>query len=131
MTDQNIQAVLELERLRNAQNGNVSVAGIQKFWPQIVAVVAIGWFLVGQGREQERMNGRLEKLEQSSASIAQLQEVQAKTTTDVRDLQVAVGNITAGQKELAVKVDSLGNELRVVGQQVSSLTQVIRESRSK
>ena len=99
--------------------GAISVQGINKYWPQIVGAVALGWFLVGQGKEQQALISRVQIIEKSVESIGQVKADQARTSGEVRELQVAVGAITAGQKEIA-------NDLRAVGQQVNAISQSLR-----
>ncbi len=99
--------------------GAISVQGINKYWPQIVGAVALGWFLVGQGKEQQALISRVQIIEKSVESVSQVKADQARTSGEVRELQVAVSAITAGQKEIA-------SDLRAVGQQVAAISQSLR-----
>ena len=99
--------------------GAISVQGINKYWPQIVGAVALGWFLVGQGKEQQALVSRVQIIEKAVESVGQVKADQARTSGEVRELQVAVSAITAGQKEIA-------SDLRAVGQQVSAISQTLR-----
>lgn len=117
-----IQALLEAQKLLSLQqpaHGSISVQGIHKYWPQIVGAVAIGWFLVGQGKEQQALISRVQIIEKSVESIGQVKADQAKTSGEVRELQTAVSAITAGQKEIS-------SDLRAVGQQVAAISQSLR-----
>jgi len=102
--------------------GTLSMQGINKYWPQIIGAVALGYFLMQQGKDQQALVGRVQIIEESVKSIGQVKADQAKTSGEVRELQIAVNAITVGQKEIA-------NDLRAVGQQVSAISQSLRGGR--
>jgi hypothetical protein len=99
--------------------GAISVQGINKYWPQIVGAVALGYFLMQFGKEQQALISRVQMIEKSVESVSQVKADQARTSGEVRELQVAVSAITAGQKEIA-------SDLRTVGQQVAAISQNLR-----
>jgi hypothetical protein len=123
MSDTITKEQLEIQMLRQqmAQQapGAISVQGINKYWPQIVGAVALGWFLMQQGKEQQALISRVQIIEKSVESVSQVKADQARTSGEVRELQVAVSAITAGQKEIA-------SDLRAVGQQVAAISQSLR-----
>jgi hypothetical protein len=108
--------------MQQGQGNAITMQGINKYWPQLVAAVALGYFLMQQGKEQQALVGRVQIVEESVKSIGQVKADQAKTSGEVRELQIAVNAITVGQKEIA-------NDLRAVGQQVSAISQSLRGGR--
>jgi hypothetical protein len=71
------------------------------------------------GKEQQALISRVQMIEKSVESVSQVKADQARTSGEVRELQVAVSAITAGQKEIA-------SDLRTVGQQVAAISQNLR-----
>ncbi|PUE20359.1 hypothetical protein [Limnohabitans sp. WS1] len=106
--------------------GAISVQGINKYWPQIIGAVALGWFLVGQGKEQQALVGRVQSIEKSVESINQVKAEQALTSGEVRELKIAVGSINAAIKDMGGKFDVMAGDMRAVSQQVSAISQSLR-----
>lgn len=106
--------------------GAISVQGINKYWPQIVGAVALGWFLVGQGKEQQALMGRVQVIEKSVETIGQVKAEQAKTSGEVRELQIAVSSINVSIKDMANKFDTMGGDVRAMSQQMSAISQNLR-----
>lgn len=111
----------------------VTIQGINKYWPQILGAVALGWFLVGQGKEQEKLMGRVATIEKSQEDLTKVKEgltetktAQLKASGEVQELRNAVNAITASQAELSKKFDGMANDVRAVGQQISSISQAMR-----
>ena len=119
MSPEDIKSLAAAMQAQAPAPGAISVQGINKYWPQIVGAVVLGWFLVGQGKEQQALISRVQSIEKSIETVSQVKADQAKTSGEVRELQTAVNAITAGQKEIA-------SDLRAVGQQVSAISQNLR-----
>lgn len=119
LTPEQELAFLKMQQAQAPAPGAISVQGINKYWPQIVGAVALGYFLMQQGKDQQALVSRVQIVEKSVESIGQVKADQAKTSNEVRELQTAVNAITAGQKEIA-------NDLRAVGQQVAAISQSLR-----
>jgi hypothetical protein len=110
----------------SAPKGVVSMEGINKYWPQLIGAVALCWFLVGQGKEQQALMGRVQTIEKSVETIGQVKADQIKTNSDVLELKIAVNTITTGQKELTARIDSMSADLRAVGTTVTAIAQSMR-----
>lgn len=127
-TPEDIKAILALQQ--QAQQppapGAISVQGINKYWPQIIGAVFLGWFLVGQGREQQSLVGRVQVIEKSVESIGQVKADQAKTSGEVRELQIAVNSINVSIKDMSTKFEAMSGDMRAVSQQVSAISQSLR-----
>lgn len=106
--------------------GAISVQGIHKYWPQIVGAVALGWFLVGQGKDQQALMGRVQVIEKSVETISQVKADQAKTSGEVRELQIAVNSINLSIKDMGNKFDAMGGDVRAMSQQMSAISQNLR-----
>lgn len=106
--------------------GAISVQGINKYWPQIVGAVAIGWFLVGQGKEQQALQGRVATLEKAAESVTQVKADQARTSGEVSELKITVKSIQTGQEDLAKRMESVGSDVRALSAQVASISQALR-----
>lgn len=122
LTPEQELAILKMQQSQGPAPGAISMQGINKYWPQIVGAVALGYFLMQQGEKQQALVSRVQIVEKSVESIGQVKADQAKTSGEVRELQIAVNNITTGQKEIA-------NDLRAVGQQVTAISQALRGAR--
>jgi peptidoglycan hydrolase CwlO-like protein len=117
---------LALLKMQQGQGSAITVQGINKYWPQIVGAVAIGWFLVGQGKEQQALQGRVATLEKSAESVTQVKADQAKTSGEVSELKITVKSIQTGQEDLAKRMESVGSDVRALSAQVSSISQALR-----
>lgn len=106
--------------------GAISVQGINKYWPQIVGAVAVGYFLMGQGKEQQALVGRVATLEKSAESVVQVKADQQKTSGEVSELKITVKSIQTGQEDLAKRMESVGSDVRALSAQVSSISQALR-----
>lgn len=122
LTPEQELSILKMQQSQGPAPGAISMQGINKYWPQIVGAVALGYFLMQQGEKQQALVSRVQIVEKSVESIGQVKADQAKTSGEVRELQIAVNNITTGQKEIA-------NDLRAVGQQVTAISQALRGAR--
>ncbi len=120
---------LAMLRAQQAQGNAITMQGINKFWPQIVAVVALGAFLWQQGKEQQALINRVVAVERSVDSIGQVKADQVKVSGEVRELQIAVSNISTSQKEISARIETLGTEVRAVGSQVAAISQALRAER--
>lgn len=116
-------------RAQQAQGNAITMQGINKYWPQIVAIIALGAFLWNQGKEQQALINRVVAVERSVDSISQVKADQVKVSGEVRELQIAVSNISTSQKEISARIESLGSEIRAVGSQVSAISQALRAER--
>lgn len=117
---------LMMLKSQQAQGNAVTFQGINKYWPQLVGIVALGWFLVGQGKEQQALMGRVDLLEKNAESVTQVKADQAKTSGEVRELQIAVNNIQASQKEISGQIQAIADDLRAANSQISSIAQAMR-----
>lgn len=117
---------LALLKMQQGQGNAITMQGINKFWPQIVGAVAIGWFLMGQGKEQQALIGRVATLEKSAESVLQVKADQQKTSSEVSELKITVKSIQTGQEDLAKRMESVGSDVRALGAQVSSISQALR-----
>lgn len=122
LTPEQELAILRMQQSQGPAPGAISVQGINKYWPQIVGAVALGYFLMQQGKDQQALVSRVQIVEKSVESIGQIKVDQAKTGSEVRELQTAVNAITAGQKEIS-------SDLRALGQQVTAISQALRGAR--
>lgn len=112
--------------MQNPAPGAISVQGINKYWPQIVGAIALGWFLVGQGKEQQALVSRVQIMEKSIETIGQVKADQARTSGEVRELQIAVNSINGSIKDMSTKFESMGGDLRAVSQQIAAVSQSLR-----
>jgi peptidoglycan hydrolase CwlO-like protein len=128
MSDNNLPPEVQLALLRaqQSQGSAITLQGINKYWPQIVGAVAIGWFLVGQGKEQQALQGRVATLEKAAESVVQVKADQQKTSTEVGELRMTVKSIQTGQEELAKRMESVGSDLRALSAQVQAISQALR-----
>lgn len=106
--------------------GAISVQGINKYWPQIVGVAVVGLFLWNQGKEQQAMVSRVQVIEKSVETISQVKADQAKTSGEVRELQIAVNSINGSIKDMGTKFDAMGGDVRAMSQMMSSISQNAR-----
>ncbi len=88
--------------------------------------MAIGWFLVGQGKEQQALQGRVATLEKAAESVTQVKADQARTSGEVSELKITVKSIQTGQEDLAKRMESIGSDVRALSSQVSSISQALR-----
>jgi peptidoglycan hydrolase CwlO-like protein len=123
LTPEDIKAIAALQ---TPAPGTVSVQGISKYWPQIVGAVALGWFLVGQGKEQQALVGRVQVVEKSVEAISQVRADQTRTAGEVRELQIAVNSINVSIKDMGQKFDAMGGDVRAMSQQMSAISQSLR-----
>lgn len=121
LTPEQELAILKMQQSQGPAPGAISVQGINKYWPQIVGAVALGYFLMQQGEKQQALVSRVQIVEKSVELIGQVKADQVKTSGEVRELQTAVNAITAGQKEIA-------SDLKALGQQVTAISQSLRGS---
>lgn len=119
LTPEDIKTLAAHMQAQAPAPGAISIQGINKYWPQIVGAVALGWFLMQQGKEQQALISRVQIMEKSVESVSQVKADQARTSGEVRELQTAVNAITVGQKEIAT-------DLRAVSQQVTAISQSLR-----
>lgn len=117
---------LALLKSQQAQGNAITFQGINKYWPQIVGAVAIGWFLMGQGKEQQALQNRVESLEKSAESVVKVKEDQLKTSSEVSELKLTVKSIQTGQEDLAKRMESVGADVRALSAQVASISQALR-----
>lgn len=117
---------LALLKMQQGQGNAITMQGINKYWPQIVGAVAIGWFLVGQGKEQQALQGRVATLEKAAESVTQVKADQARTSGEVSELKITVKSIQTGQEDLAKRMESIGSDVRALSSQVSSISQALR-----
>lgn len=109
------------------QNNAITFEGINKYWPQIVAIVAVGYFLMNQAKEQERLVNRVVTVEAAVQSVNQVKADQAKSASDMQLLQVDMNAVKSAQKDQAAKLDSVLSSVATVSQQVQALSQAIRQ----
>ena len=117
---------LALLKMQQGQGNAITMQGINKYWPQIVGAVAIGWFLMGQGKEQQALIGRVATLEKSAESVMQVKADQQKTSSEVSELKITVKSIQTGQEDLAKRMESVGSDVRALSAQVASISQALR-----
>lgn len=94
------------------QNNAVTFEGINKYWPQIVGIVVLGYFLMGQAKEQERLMGRVANVEVAVQSVNQVKEEQAKNSADMKLLQSDIASLKTTQKELLSAVTVISNQVQ-------------------
>jgi hypothetical protein len=130
-TDLLLQQLLEAQKMNaNTQpQGAITFGGINKYWPQLVGVVGLVWFLMGQAREQEKLVNRVATVETAVQSINQVKADQTKQTSDMQVLQIDVTAVKQAQKDQAAKLDNIAASVATIGQQVQSISQAIRTSR--
>jgi len=126
-----ILQLLEAQKM-NTQlqpQGAITFGGINKYWPQLVGVLTLIWFLMGQAREQEKLVNRVATVETAVQSINQVKADQTKQTSDMQVLQIDMNAVKAAQKDQAAKLDSVLNAVSTIGQQVQSISQAMRTGR--
>lgn len=130
-TDQLLQQLLEAQKMNaNTQpQGAITFGGINKYWPQIIGVVGLVWFLMGQAREQEKLVNRVATVEAAVQSINQVKADQIKSSSDMQALQIDMNAVKAAQKDQATKLDTVLAAVGTIGQQVQSLSQAMRVGR--
>lgn len=126
LTPEQELAFLKMQQSASPPAGAISVQGINKYWPQIVGAVALGWFLVGQGKEQQALVSRVQIIEKSVESISQVKADQAKTSGEVRELQIAVNSINVSIKDMGTKFEAMSSDMRTVSQQMTAISQNLR-----
>lgn len=126
LTPEQELAFLKMQQSASQPPGAISVQGINKYWPQIVGAVALGWFLVGQGKDQQALVSRVQIIEKSVESVNQVKADQAKTSAEVRELQIAVNSINTSIKDMGSKFEAMSSDMRAFSQQMSSITQTLR-----
>lgn len=109
--------------------GAITFGGINKYWPQLVGLAALVWFLMGQAREQEKLVNRLATVETSVQSINQVKADQTKQTSDMQVLQIDVTAVKQAQKDQAAKLDNIAASVATIGQQIGSISQAMRTGR--
>ncbi len=109
--------------------GAITFGGINKYWPQLVGVMGLVWFLMGQAREQEKLVNRLSTVETSVQSINQVKADQTKQTSDMQVLQIDVTAVKQAQKDQATKLDNIAASVATIGQQIGSISQAMRTGR--
>lgn len=109
--------------------GAITFGGINKYWPQIIGVVGLVWFLMGQAREQEKLVNRVSTVEAAVQSINQVKADQIKSSSDMQALQIDMNAVKAAQKDQATKLDTVLAAVGTIGQQVQSLSQAMRGGR--
>lgn len=55
LTAEEIKAIAQAVPQPQPAPGAISVQGINKYWPQIIGAVALGYFLMRQGKEQQAL----------------------------------------------------------------------------
>lgn len=130
-TDLLLQQLLENQKMNaNTQpQGAITFGGINKYWPQIIGVVGLVWFLMGQAREQEKLVNRVSTVEAAVQSINQVKADQIKSSSDMQALQIDMNAVKAAQKDQATKLDTVLAAVGTIGQQVQSLSQAMRGGR--
>lgn len=112
-----------------APQGAITFGGINKYWPQLVGMAALVWFLMGQAREQEKLINRVATVETAVQSINQVKADQTKQTSDMQVLQIDMNAVKAAQKDQAAKLETLLGAVSTIGQQVQSISQAMRSGR--
>lgn len=130
--DEETKAILK--QLAEAQamhkpNNAITFEGINKYWPQIVAIVALGYFLMGQAKEQERLMGRVSSVEAAVQSVNQVKEEQAKNISDMKLLQADMNAVKSAQKDQAEQMAKILSAVNVLSQQVQSWSGSIMKQR--
>jgi len=126
-----LQQLLEAQKMNatTQPQGAITFGGINKYWPQLVGLAALVWFLMGQAREQEKLVNRLATVETSVQSINQVKADQTKQTSDMQVLQIDVTAVKQAQKDQAAKLDNIAASVATIGQQIGSISQAMRTGR--
>ena len=106
-----------------APQGAITFGGINKYWPQIVAVVAIGFWMQTNGAQQAILVSRVATLEESVKSIGQVKADQLKISSDMQVLQIDVTAVKNSTAEQAKKIDTVLSAVSALNQQVQSWAQ--------
>lgn len=126
LSPDDIKALTAAMQAQAPAPGAISMQGINKYWPQIVGVVLVGLFLWNQGKEQQAMLSRVQIIEKSVETISQVKADQAKTSGEVRELQIAVNSINVSIKDMGNKFDTMSGDVRAMSQQMSAISQNMR-----
>lgn len=128
----NTELLAAIKAMQAAQQqqpqGAITFGGINKYWPQIMGIAALIWFLMGQAREQEKLINRVTSVETAVQSINQVKADQLKSTSDMQVLQIDMTAVKQAQKEQATKMDTVLNAISTLGQQVQALSQAVRRN---
>lgn len=126
-----LQQLLEAQKMQPTPTpqGAITFGGINKYWPQLVGVVGLIWFLMGQAREQEKLINRVATVETAVQSINQVKTDQAKQTSDMQVLQLDMTSVKQAQKDQSAKLDTVLSAVGTLGQQVQSISQAMRGGR--
>ena len=109
---ENRQLKQQLTEILNQRQGVLTLTGIAKYWPQIVALFVVGYFLVQLGREQQSQVSRVEALQESSKVMEQVKAETVKTMGDVRELQNTVSTLVSTVHDQNARVDALTSDVR-------------------
>jgi cell division protein FtsB len=93
MTKQEME--MQMLRLQLAQQGQgaISIAGIQKHWQILAAIVGFGVVLWVGGQKAAEYEGRLKKLEESPVKVLQLETDQRETKNRVEKLESSLKSL--------------------------------------
>jgi hypothetical protein len=124
-----LKQLLEAQKMQPTPTpqGAITFGGINKYWPQIIGVVGLIWFLMGQAREQEKLINRVALVETAAQSVNQVKTDQAKQTTDMQLLQIDVTAVKQTQKDQSAKLDKVAEAMPVLQNSMNSVLQTVRE----
>ena len=100
MTKQEME--MQMLRLQLAQQGQgaISIAGIQKHWQILAAIVGFGVVLWVGGQKAAEYEGRLKKLEESPVKVQQLESDQRETKHRVEKLESSLSALESSTSNI-------------------------------
>ena len=114
--------------------GAITASGLVKYQTIIIfcimsAVGVGGWLVansVSAATKMTNIERDLAELKSTRESISQVKADQARTSGEVRELQIAVNSINQSIKDMTVKFEAMSGDMRAVSQQVSAISQSVR-----
>ena len=87
MTKQEMEMQMLRLQLAQQSQGAISIAGIQKYWQILAAILGLCVVLWTGGQKATEYEGRLKKLEESPVKVQQLENDQRDTKSRVEKLE--------------------------------------------
>lgn len=137
-TEELLNKLLEAQSVKHPEKeGAVTGQGIRNWQTVIIFVitglVAIGGWLVSTSISGANTMTNIQRdivdLKKQVEVVGQVKQDQAKTASDVKELQSLIATLTERQKEIMSRLDMIGESVRFTSQQVTILTESKKASR--
>lgn len=128
MTKQEME--MQMLRLQLAQQGQgaISIAGIQKHWQILGAMLALGVVLWTGGQKATEYEGRLKKLEESPVKVQQLESDQRETKNRVEKLETSLKSLEVSTANIEKSTNYTKNQVEQVVDKLSRLEDKLKAS---